>query len=137
LNLPKAVARRRVVAGAYLEEIMELAPGAKGDAFTRSAVFSYNAVNQQYEYFSIDSRAPQMMFEKTDEPPAPGAPVKLWGGTFVAPQWGEMKNAGFRYRLEVGPIEKDRQTVRLFLTPQSGSGAKEFLAFEYVYVRRP
>jgi hypothetical protein len=33
-------------------------------------------------------------------------------------------------------IENNRQTVRLYLTPQFGANAKEFLAFEYVYTRQ-
>ena len=57
-------------------------------------------------------------------------------GSFVAPQWGPTKNAAFRYRLTVGKIENNRQTVRLYLTPQSGANAKEFLAFEYVCTRQ-
>jgi len=47
-----------------------------------------------------------------------------------------MNNVAFKYRLEVGRVESDRQTVRLFLTPQAESHAKEFLAFEYVYNRQ-
>lgn len=62
--------------------------------------------------------------------------IKLYGGSFVAPQWGPTKNAAFRYRLTVGKIENSRQTVRLYLTPQFGVDAKEFLAFEYVYTRK-
>src|SRR5438270_5628937 len=64
VNLPPAVARRRLVGGAFLEEVMELPPGSKQDPFTRIAFFNYNAVNQQHEYFSLDTRAPQMMSEK-------------------------------------------------------------------------
>jgi hypothetical protein len=42
----------------------------------------------------------------------------------------------FTYRLTVGEIEHDSQTVRLYLTPQAGKDPKEFLAFEYVYTRK-
>jgi hypothetical protein len=61
--------------------------------------------------------------------------VKLKGGTFVAAQWGEAKNVEFKYRLTMGEVQKDQQVVRLYLTPQ-GEDAKEFLAFEYVYIRQ-
>jgi hypothetical protein len=49
---------------------MELAARAKGDAFSRMAYFDCNTVNRQYEYFSIDTRAPEMMNERSyeDEP---------------------------------------------------------------------
>ncbi|MFC6977970.1 hypothetical protein [Microbulbifer taiwanensis] len=33
-------------------------PGTEGQPFNRTAFFNCNTVNQQYEYFSIDSRAP-------------------------------------------------------------------------------
>ena len=140
-ELPPAVARRRLVAGAFLEETMELAPGSRQEPFTRIAYFNYNAVNQQYEYFSMDTRAPQMMNEKSHKTGVQGKAgnqreMPLYGGTFVAPQWGDMKNVAFKYRLGVGDVEKDRQVVRLYLTPQSGKSSKEFLAFEYVYTRQ-
>ncbi len=109
-------------------------------SFTRTAFFNYNAVSQQYEYFSLDSRAPHMMNErsdKTEEQSKPGKDgIRLNGGTFVAPQWGDARNVAFTYRLIVGAIEGDTQVVRLYLTPQAGESPKEFLAFEYVYTRQ-
>jgi len=136
--LSPAVARRRLVGGAFLEEVMELPPGSKQDPFTRIAFFNYNAVNQQHEYFSLDTRAPQMMSEKSFESGGAGNEdgITLFGGTFVAPQWGDVTNAAFRYRLRIGRPEKDRQVVQLYLTPLSGKSTKEFLAFEYVYTRQ-
>lgn len=141
VNLPPATARRRLVQGAFLEETMELAAGSKEEPFTRVAYFNYNAVNQQCEYFSLDTRAPQMMLEKSYEAPRAGKTndrdgVILYGGSFVAPRWGDATNVAFRYRLTAGEIEKDRQAVQLYLTPQSGEKASEFLAFEYIYTRQ-
>src|SRR5262245_16883448 len=68
INLPPAIARRHLIGDAYLEETMELASESKEGTFTRNAFFNYNAVNQQYEYFSIDTRAPQMMLERDHGP---------------------------------------------------------------------
>jgi hypothetical protein len=141
VNLPSAVAQRRLVGGTFIEEIMALPAGSKDEPFTRIAYFNYNPINQQYEYFSIDTRAPQMMSEKSYETTAKSktsdqAAISLFGESFVAPRWGESINVPFRYRLEIGPVEKDHQLARLFLTPQSAVGAKEFLAFEYEYTRR-
>jgi hypothetical protein len=134
--LPPAVATRRLISNAYLEEVMEPAhPSAQPD-FRRVAYLNYNAMNRQYEYFSLDSRAPQMMSYD-----APGAntiregKLELSGGIFVAPEWGPAKNVPFIYRLAISEVEDGRQIVQLYLTTQSPS-AKEFLAFEYVYVRR-
>jgi Protein of unknown function (DUF1579) len=140
-HLPPAIARRRLIGGAFLEEVMEPAkrPG-KGD-FTRTAYFNYNAVSQRYEYFSLDTRAPQMMNERSEKTEAQGdnpqGEIKLEGGTFVAAQWGPATNVAFVYRLTVGRVRDDQQVVQLYLTPQSEKGAKEFLAFEYVYTRQP
>jgi hypothetical protein len=63
--------------------------------------------------------------------------LKLSGGTFVAPEWGPAKNVRFKYRLTVGAVQDGRQTVELYLTPQSVLPKKEFLAFEYKYIRQP
>jgi len=137
IELVPAIAMRRMVGDSYLEDVMQAAKPDGSQKFTRTAVFDYNAVNKQYEYFSIDTRAPQMMFERNFEGnAAANGDIRLYGGSFVAPQWGPTKNAAFRYRLTVGKIENNRQTVRLYLTPQSGANAKEFLAFEYVCTRQ-
>ena len=108
IDLPPAVAHRVLLGSAILQEVMTLAMKSSEAPFTRVAYFDYNAVTQQYEYFSLDTRAPQ---------------------------WGESKNVPFRYRIVVGHVEKEQQAVRLYLTPQSGAKTKEFLAFEYVYTR--
>jgi hypothetical protein len=140
INLSPAVARRRLMPGAFLEEVMEPAAKSRKEAFLRTAYFNYNAVNQQYEYFSLDSRAPQMMNERSDKTEQQSKPgkggIKLRGGNFVAPKWGEATNVPFTYRLTVGGIENNSQVVQLYLTPQSGESTKEFLAFEYVYTRQ-
>jgi Protein of unknown function (DUF1579) len=141
VTLPPAVARRRLVGGAFLQEVMEAASNAKADRFTRVAYLDYNAVDQQYEYVSLDTRAPQVMVEKTYALDARGAaagdgPLTLYGGSFVAPRWGAFVNAAFRYRLVVGPVANGRQVVQLYLTPLAATPAREFLAFQYVYTRR-
>jgi uncharacterized protein DUF1579 len=139
-ELPPAVVHRRLIGDAILQEEMELAPGAKADPFTRMAFFEYNGVTSQYEYFSIDSRAPQMMNERSYGEDANGAgenSVNLWGNElFVAPKWGKAVNAAFRYRLNISSVQQNRQLVQLYLTPVSGVPGKEFLAFEYVYTHR-
>ncbi|MBV9180461.1 MAG: DUF1579 family protein [Acidobacteria bacterium] len=139
--LPRALAHRQSIGGTILQEQMELAPGEKGDPFTRVAYFEYNKVTGQYEYFSIDSRAPQMMNERSNgdsaEERKDKQPLNLWGGIFVAPKWGDADNVAFRYRLMISPVQENRQTVQLYLIPVSGDPHKEFLAFEYEYTRRP
>lgn len=137
-DLPPAVAHRRLLGGKILQEEMELAPGAKAEPFTRMAYFEYNAVTSQYEYFSIDSRAPQMMNERSYDDVQRrngGQALSLWGDMFVAPQWGDTANAAFRYRLSIGPVQKNRQIVQLYLTPVSRQDSQEFLATEYIYTR--
>jgi hypothetical protein len=141
IDLPPAIARRRVIEGVFLEEIMTLAPGIKAEPFTRVSYVTYNAVHQQLEYFSIDSRAPQMMRETSHDADIAAKlrdqrEILLYGENFVASQWGESKNAAFRYRLVLGGIEGQQQTVRLYLTPLAQGASTEFLAFEYVYLRQ-
>jgi Protein of unknown function (DUF1579) len=140
VDLPTAVAHRVVIGDSIVQEIMTLAPNSSETPFTRVAYFDYNPVTQQYEYFSLDTRAPQMMNERSRTTDTPEAaqhqdPLTLYGSRFVAAQWGESKNVPFRYKIVVGRLENQQQTVRLYLTPLSGADKKEFLAFEYVYSR--
>lgn len=137
VQLPSAVAQRQLVGSDFIQETMSATPGSKGP-FTRLAYFGYNAVNQNYEYFSLDTRAPQMMNERSfgASGAAPRNAIDLLGSTFVAPQWGRFTNAAFRYRLVVGPVQHDSQEVVLYLTPLSGAGQPEFEAFKYLYTRR-
>ena len=139
IDLPAAVAHRVLIGSAILQELMTPASESGDAPFTRVAYFNYNGVTQQYEYFSLDTRAPQMMNERSRAAGAQGKSqhrggLTLYGGRFVAAQWGESKNVPFRYRIVVGQVEKEQQAVRLYLTPQSGAST-EFLAFEYVYTR--
>jgi hypothetical protein len=138
--LSSAIAHRTLVAGGFLEEVMEPASNVDDDnPFKRIAYFNYNTVNRQFEYFSLDSRAPQMMNERsapTDKQTHPGkGGIALKGGSFVAPQWGEARNVAFTYRLTVGAVDNDKQVVTLYLKPQAGESRQEFTAFEYVYTR--
>jgi hypothetical protein len=141
IALPDATAQRRIVGDSLIEETMVAVNGSKS-SFTRIADLNFNAVTHRFEYFSWDSRAPQVMSEKSRDIAgvAGGSDqraVELDGGTFLAPQWGKLKNASFKYRLELGPIQHDRQVVQLYFTPQSGPSTTEFLAFEYVYEKHP
>jgi hypothetical protein len=136
IALPPAVAHRLLIGDGILQETMTTGPGA-AEPFTRVAYFDYNTINRQYEYFSLDTRAPQMMNERSVAAANDSqSDITLYGGIFVAPQWGPVKNAAFRYRLVVGAIADGRQKVELYLTPLSGDSVAEFLAFRYVYTRQ-
>lgn len=140
IELPPAVAHRVLVGGSFLHETMTLMPGLKQAPFTRESYFDYNPVDRRYEYFSLDTRAPEMMNERSRpveirSKSQDKAPITLYGGKFIAPQWGNAKNVPFRYRIVVGDVIKRRQTVRLYRTPLSGGNRSQFLAFEYVYIR--
>lgn len=120
---------------------MEAAPGSGQEPFTRIAYFNYNRVTQQYEAVSMDTRAPQMMYEKSysDAPRDTGQQQRTLvlhlEDNFVLPRWGDRANAAFKGR-KVIEFETDRQVVRLYWTPLAGEGAEEFLAGEYIYTRR-
>lgn len=141
IALPAAIAQRRLIRDTYLEEVMQPAddrPGQPG-SFTRHALLNYNPVTSQFEYTSLDTRGPQLMVEQS-RPIASGASgteLKLQGGSFLAPEWGSAKNVRFNYRLTIGAVKGNRQTIRLFFTPQTALPKTEFLAFEYVYTKRP
>ena len=141
IDLPAAIAQRRLIRDMYLEEVMQpvdARPEQPG-SFTRHALLNYNAVTSRYEYSSLDTRAPQLMVEQSlpNARPANASELKLQGGSFLVPAWGNAKNVRFKYRLTLGEIKESQQVVRLFLTPQTVLPKTEFLAFEYVYTRRP
>jgi hypothetical protein len=138
VDLPVATAHRRLLNGGYIEEVMESASPDVPDAFRRTAFFEFNFTTKQFEYFSLDSRLPQMMNERSavmDPSRTVDGGVNLKGGRFTAPSWGKAVNVPFHYRLAVGDVIGGLQTVQLFLTPESGKDRTEFLAFEYLYTR--
>jgi hypothetical protein len=140
IDLPAATAHRRLIQKSFLEEVMEPTPAGASDSFNRTSYFEFNSATHKYEYFSLDSRLPQMMNERSaivDPTLSSDCGVKLEGGHFVAPMWGKAHNVPFGYTLVVGAVKGDRQTVQLFLTPESGTDRSAFLAFEYLYVRAP
>lgn len=135
-ELPAAVAHRQLVNEAFLQEQMTLAPDTPGDPFNRTSYVNYNGVSGFYEYFSIDSRAPQQMnYQAPKRSIDARGIVELAGGVFIAAQWGEATNITFNYRAEITPVDKGRQTFKLFLTPMSGEG-EEFQAFQYDYIKQ-
>jgi hypothetical protein len=141
VEMPAAVAERRLIEGKFLEETMQPKASVAGQRgfFVRHAVLNYNVVGKHYEYFSIDTRAPQAMTYKSaaSEMDRKSDQLKLSGGTFVAAEWGAARNITFNYRLTVSPVRDGKQTVALYLTPLTVLPKKEFLAFEYKYIRQP
>ena len=137
ISAAPTVARRRLISEAFLEEVMEV---TGNEGFTRIAYFNYNSVTQRYESVSMDTRAPQMMYETSydDGPPVAGRRTLKFQleDPFVVPRWwGSTVNAGFKSR-KVLEVERDRQVMRLYWTPLIGENAREFLAVEYVYTRQ-
>jgi hypothetical protein len=98
IDLPTAIARRHLLPGGFLEEVMEPAKKSGKEPFNRTAYFNYNTVTQQYEYFSLDSRAPQMMNERSErveEQREPGkGGIKLYGGKFCSAEVGRSNECG-------------------------------------------
>jgi Protein of unknown function (DUF1579) len=139
MDLPPGTVHRRLVQQTFLEEVMDPAQASSGPngSFQRISYLDFNATTQRFEYFSLDTRMPQIMNERSDvaDPAASSDGIKLQGSHFVAPEWGKAHNVPFKYRLVVGEVKDDRQTVQLFLTPKSGQDRHEFLAFEYLYTR--
>lgn len=134
IGLPDAVAHRRLVDGKFLEETMVGLSRSPGE-FTRISFLDYNSMSGRYEYFSLDTRLPQMMNERSSGPTTTQGMIELQGGTFVAPRWGSAANVPFRYRLLVHPVQGGSQTVALYLTPIPAGHSRGFLAFKYIYTR--
>ena len=138
VRLPAAIAVRRVaVGGGFLDETMSLAIPSK-QLFTRTAHINHNAVDGVFEYFSVDTRAPQQMhYQSQSAVDGFVGELRFKGATFVAALWGDRKNAAFAYRVELSPVVTNRQTLRLYLRPLETGAPREFIAFRYEYRRRP
>ena len=134
---PPAIAVRRLAAGGgFIEEEMTLATGSE-NPFTRTSHLNFNAIDGVFEYFSIDTRAPQQMHDQSQPVTSDfeGA-LQFKGGTFVAGQWGDRKDAAFAYRVELSPVKDGQQTMQLFLRPIAAGAQREFVAFRYEYQKR-
>lgn len=137
MEQPPAVAVRRLAAGGgFVEEEMTLAT-ASTSPFTRTSHVNFNAIDGVFEYFSIDTRAPQQMHYQSQPVTNDflGA-LAFKGGIFVAGQWGDSKNAAFAYRVELSPVHNRQQTMELFLRPIAAGPQREFIAFRYEYQKR-
>jgi Protein of unknown function (DUF1579) len=81
VDLPPATARRQLVAGKYIEEVMEpvIGEATQSASFRRNAFLNYNAVTKRYEYVSLDTRAPQLMVDTSLrlDPPLASGELKL------------------------------------------------------------
>ena len=102
VELPPAVAHRVLIGNTILQEVMTLASESSETPFTRVAYYDYNAVTRRYEYFSLDTRAAQMMNERslavgTQDKSQHRTALTLLGVRFVAPQWGDATNVAFHY----------------------------------------
>jgi hypothetical protein len=134
---PPAMAKRRLAAGGgFIEEEMTLATGSE-NPFTRTSHINFNEIDGVFEYFSIDTRAPQQMHYQSQPVTSDfkGA-LQFRGGTFVAGQWGDRKNAAFGYRVELSPVRDGQQTMQLFLRLIAAGAQREFVAFKYEYQKR-
>jgi hypothetical protein len=129
-----AVARRRMIDGMYLEEVME--PAAAPDPpFNRICYLGFNPLGRRWEYVSLDSRIPvQLMYELSVEPTlGEGSTVTLYLPSFSLPGWGtEVTGESARQRREIALGDPDRQAMRQYWTLPA---APEYLAVEYSYER--
>lgn len=136
VTMPPAVARRRMIQDVYLEEVMEPAPGSDEPPFTRTAFLSFNDLNGRYEYVSLDTRFPPMMFETAfDNTLMNGNTITVYHDAFISPGF-DPATAGqlVKQRRDIIVENQDRVVVRQYWTLPAG---EEFLAVESVYTRVP
>jgi hypothetical protein len=134
--LPPMVARRRMVADAFLEEVMEPAPGSGQEPFRRTAYLSFNPINRRYEHVTLDSRYRPIMFETSvDDVLEGGHTVSLFVSGFTSPSgFGDIPAGQWVKQRRLLIAEGPAQTItRQFWT---FPGAAPYLAMEYVYTRQ-
>jgi hypothetical protein len=136
IALAPMVAERRLIGEAFLQEIMKPVPGSKQEPFARHAYLSFNNVDRRYEYVSLDTRYPRTMYETSfdGERAHRDRIIEVFIEAFTHPGWGtEFVGQAMKQRREI-IVESDRRNVvRQFWTPPGGT---EFLAIEYIYVKR-
>jgi len=133
-TLPPAIARRRMIQDVFLEEVMEPAPGSDQPPFTRTAFLSFNDLNGRYEYVSLDSSYPPMMFETAfDNTLTNGNTIKVYHDAFVSPGF-DPGSAGqlLKQRRDFTVESADRVIMTQYWTPPSG---EEYLGLETLYTR--
>jgi hypothetical protein len=131
---PPMVATRELVRDAYLQEVMEAALGTDQDPFTRIAYLSFNNARRRYEYLSMDTRAPGMMYETTygDELEEPGT-IALYLDNFTFPGWGqELTGQLVKQRRLLSVQDDDTTLCRQYWTLPA---AAPYLSVEYIYKR--
>lgn len=129
-------AERRLIGNAFLQETMTVAPGSAEPPFTRTAYLAFNNANRRYEYVSLDTRYPRIMYETSFDGRTRdgGRTLEVFIDNFTHPGWGaELTGQAVRQRREIRVESPDRTVVRQYWTPPAGA---EFLAIEYVYTRQ-
>jgi len=135
IELPPMVARRRMLRGVFLEEVMEAAPGSGQDAFTRTAYLSFNPINRRFEHVTLDSRYPPVMFETSvDDELEDSRAIVLYVTGFTTPSgFGEIPPREWASQRRLLMVQDPDTTVcrQYWTLPQSAP----FLAMEYTYKR--
>ena len=135
IELPPMVARRRMVRGVFLEEVMEAAPGSGQDPFTRTAYLSFNPINRRFEHVTLDSRYPPVMFETSvDDKIEDSRAIVLYVTGFTTPAgFGEIPPREWASQRRLLMVQDPDTTLcrQYWTLPQSAP----FLAMEYTYKR--
>jgi hypothetical protein len=135
IELPPMVVSRRMVRGVFLEEVMEAAPGSDQDPFTRVAYLSFNPINRRFEYVTLDSRYPPIMFETSvDDKIEDGRAIILYVTGFTTPSgFGEIPPREWASQRRLLIVQDSDTTLcrQYWTLPQSAP----FLAMEYTYKR--
>jgi hypothetical protein len=134
LVTPPMVATRELVGDAFLQEVMGAAPGTEQDPFTRIAYLSFNNARRRYEFLSMDTRAPGMMFETSfgDELEEPST-IALYLDNFTFPGWGqELTGQLVKQRRLLSVPDANTTLCRQYWTLPASA---PYLSVEYVYTR--
>jgi hypothetical protein len=134
LLLPPMVAERRLIGDAYLEEDLEPKPGSEQEPFTRLAFLFFNLTIRRFEYVSMDTRFPGIMFERSFDEGCDNDTIALDIDMFVLPGFGsELTAQAVKQRRLLTMQDADTTTVKQYWT---ACAQPEYLAVEYIYRRR-
>lgn len=122
--------------GAFLQEIIQPAPGSAVPDFRRIYYLSFNRVEGRWKYVSMDTRNPVGLMPAASFGPGDKGTITLMFEPFAIAGAG-MNVAGQMLRMDEIMIQKDAghdlAEERFMLADGSG---KAWLAYRYEYVRR-
>jgi hypothetical protein len=127
----------RTMIGNYQQEVMQPAPGSKGQDFRRVAYLHYFRVAGCWQYVSMDTRFPVgIMPAKTCEKARDGKLTLEFDSLPFVGLGAAVEGRTINSNLEIVRDGPNHELIRQYWTRADGTG-RRWLAVQYEYTRKP